>query len=119
MYLCDQCGAEFTRHYNLMRHIERMHREIIVFQCYFCGEKFQTWPELETHRFQGTHNPDTGFYERETALRGSVILYRKRFMDTYTFEEAIDAETRSAITTVIQMKLTNWPYIRFGLVVQG
>ena len=48
-YMCDQCGKEFTRSYDLKRHIRRVHTAERPHVCSTCGKDFKTGDKLRRH----------------------------------------------------------------------
>ena len=48
-YMCNQCGEEFTRSYDLKRHIRRVHTAERPHVCSTCGKGFKTGDKLRRH----------------------------------------------------------------------
>ena len=48
-YMCNQCGEEFTRSYDLKRHIRRVHTAERPHVCSTCGKDFKTGDKLRRH----------------------------------------------------------------------
>ena len=46
---CDECGASFSRVYDLTRHRENVHRGLKSFQCDKCERRFTDKRDLKRH----------------------------------------------------------------------
>ena len=48
-HCCDQCGKEFTRSYDLRRHVRRVHTSKRPHVCSSCSKSFATADKLRRH----------------------------------------------------------------------
>lgn len=73
------CNVTFTRQYNLNRHFETYHNNNdIVEKCVLCGQIFNDITNLNNH-YRKYHKPTKKFYEKESAFRKNVIVFRYNF----------------------------------------
>ena len=50
VYVCDQCGKEFTRSHDLKRHVQSLHSGVKEFTCDKCEKSFATRDILRRHK---------------------------------------------------------------------
>lgn len=109
------CKATFSRQFNLNRHFERYHlNQDIVEKCLLCGMLFDTCQDLQKHYTQ-FHTPSKKFYEKASAFRKKLIVYRYNFgvenSDFKLAQQKIFSEIRQTILseaakkTVIKVNL--------------
>jgi hypothetical protein len=73
------CSAVFSRVFNLNRHFERYHlNHDVVEKCLLCGQLFNSCSDLQKH-YKQFHRPSKHFYEKASAFRKDLIVYRYNF----------------------------------------
>jgi len=73
------CTAVFSRAFNLNRHFERYHlNQDVIEKCLLCGQLFDSCQELQKH-YTKFHKPSKSFYEKASAFRKDLIVYRYNF----------------------------------------
>ena len=75
----EGCSAQFTRQYNLNRHVKKNHvGNLPVEKCFLCGQIFKNNEELGKH-FQRSHKPTRKFVLIENAFKKAIVNYRYTF----------------------------------------
>jgi Recombination endonuclease VII len=78
------CTAVFSRQFNLNRHFERYHlNQDVIEKCLLCGLLFESCKDLQKHYAQ-YHKPSKKFYEKTSAFRKQLIVFRYNFSQTDT-----------------------------------
>ena len=54
---CDRCGERYATKTDLLRHINVVHLNILLYTCKLCGEKFPTSDALRYHRVKVHEKP--------------------------------------------------------------
>ena len=83
--LCEICAVSFTRKTNLNRHIRLQHEKVqIAVKCHICDSIFATEDLLLSH-FDNAHPAEHSFQMINTALNGSVKLFRKNVRISFIY----------------------------------
>ena len=84
----NNCEVKFTTKFNRDRHYKIVHLgHKPAYDCFFCGVILDSVTALKQHRL--SHEPVTGFVEKECALRKNCSNYERVFpADTLTLEQA-------------------------------
>ena len=76
MLLCEFCGKNFAKKFNLLRHQERFHQGgLTVEKCFLCGQIFENSDSLQFH-YINNHKGSKKFYAIENAFGKTVLTYR-------------------------------------------
>jgi len=97
------CTAVFSRQFNLNRHFERYHlNQDVIEKCLLCGQLFDSCKDLQKHYSQ-YHKPSKKFYEKTSAFRKQLIVYRYNFssadVDFKTAQQKIFLDIKETILT--------------------
>ena len=75
-YLCEYCGRNFTRRYNLNRHSEKHHGGLqFSYNCTVCKRHFSDRDSYNSHISQHLKSKRWSIYK--SAFSGTVKVYRK------------------------------------------
>lgn len=96
--VCEYCGDEFKRGWNMKRHIERQHLSITNILCHYCKKVLNNTDELRAHMLTA-HKPRTGRWQiTNSAFKKSVVEL------TYFFNEK---RLEKAFSETVQRSVLN------------
>ena len=106
--VCEYCGDEFKRGWNLRRHIERQHLSITNILCHYCKKVLNSIEELRKHMVD-VHKPRTERWQvTNSAFKKNVVEL------TYFFNEN---RLEKAFSETVQRSVLNqlvWYRRQFG-----
>ena len=106
--VCEYCGDEFKRGWNLRRHIERQHLSITNILCHYCKKVLNSIEELRKHMVD-VHKPRTDRWQVTNSA------FKKNVVDlTYFFNEN---RLEKAFSETVQRSVLNqlvWYRRQFG-----
>jgi len=84
IFICEFCGQNFKKIFNLKRHIERFHEKVTVVEtCNICKAVFNSAEEKDKH-IQNQHRPSRKFVLSESAFKKSFVHYKYIFNENET-----------------------------------
>jgi hypothetical protein len=88
---CRICGQTYHSASARNRHEARAHANNIAYQCGICSQMFDSFNQLNTHRF--SHAPQNSFQEHERSWN-TCVTFRKYFSEVSSLQEAFQQTTQ-------------------------
>lgn len=80
-HTCRECNKSYTRQYNLTRHVQTVHQNLVITEkCFLCGQIFANCNLLQKH-YKRFHKPSKHFIVQDKAFRKNFIDYRYTYDD--------------------------------------
>ena len=117
--LCTYCGALFSRHDNLSRHIKRLHQYVSFrSKCQLCFRVYENAERFKAHVL--ICGATSKFKLRKTAMAGRLMSYGKRVpRDRGSDFDTMMAKEMSHIRRLIVIMTRRHGSISFSLIVNG
>ena len=117
--LCAYCGAVFSRHDNLSRHIKRLHQYVSFrSKCQLCFRVYQNAERFKAHVL--ICGATSKFKLRKTAMAGRLMSYGKRISrDRGSDFDTMMAKEMSHIRRLIVIMTRRHGSISFSIIVNG
>ncbi len=113
-FLCQDCGAIFSRRWTLVRHRQRLHEGLPEsFPCEYCHQVYRTREQFNEHVKK--HKPTKTFARKQHAL-GIVSIWERKFKNAASFDYAFS--NRARIVEVLQHELLKKNVIKASIDVQ-
>ena len=108
LLVCEYCGEEFKRGWNLKRHIQRQHLSIINILCHYCKKELNSVQELQTHMLD-RHKPRTNRWQETNSSFKKDVIDLTYFYNENRLERAFsESVLRSALNQLV------WYRRKFG-----
>ena len=100
-FVCEYCGDEFKRGWNLQRHIERQHLSITNITCHYCKKVVNSVEELKRHQL-AKHKPRTERWQVTNSAFKMNVVELTYFYDESRLEKAFsDTVQRSVFNQIV------------------
>ena len=110
--VCEYCGQEFKRLFNLQRHIERWHHTIINVICRFCQQGFDTEEQWSLH-MKKEHKPRTRRWRVSNEAFKKNIIELTMIYSENILEKALGDEVEASVTQQLMYYRRLYGTIRF------
>ena len=100
-HICEYCGHQYARKYNLQKHVERFHQSAVSIFCRFCSSPFSDLDQWNEH-MNTEHRPRSSRWQvSNQAFNGKIIEL------TQFFKEDKQSSIEKALGNQIETQVKN------------
>lgn len=112
--VCEYCGKIFKRGWNMKRHVERWHEDIVNIMCRYCKSPFQNMEDLNTHMVT-EHKPRTNRWQITNSAYKEKVLDLTYLYNEKRLEKALSDTVQQSVLNQIQFYLRKHGSLKFAL----
>ena len=113
-FVCEYCGDEFKRGWNLRRHIDRHHLSITNITCHYCKKVVNSVEELKSHQLFA-HKPRTERWQVTNSAFKQNVLELTYFYNESQLERAFSDTVHRSIFNQILWYRRQFGTLKFSL----